>query len=74
MKMTKLKYIGLSILNIAKTLMYEFWYYYIKPKDGDRTKLSYTDTDSLIICNKIEDLSKYNANNVARWFNTSNYD
>ena len=54
MKMNKLKYIGLSILNIAKRLMYEFWYYYIKPKDGDRTKLCYTDTDSLIIYNKTE--------------------
>ena len=31
-KMNKAVYLGLSILEISKTLMYEFWYDYIKPK------------------------------------------
>ena len=31
-KMNKLVYLGLSILEISKTLMHEFWYDYIKPK------------------------------------------
>ena len=31
-KMNKPVYLGLSILEISKTLMYEFWYDYIKPK------------------------------------------
>ena len=31
-KMNKPAYLGLSILEISKTLMYEFWYDYIKPK------------------------------------------
>ena len=38
-KMNKSVYLGMSILDITKTLMYEFWYDYIKPKYGYRTKL-----------------------------------
>ena len=39
LKMNKLVYLGMSVLDISKTLMYEFWYDYIKPKYGDRTRL-----------------------------------
>ena len=45
-KMTKPIYLGLSILNISKNLMYKLWYDYIKPKYKDRAKLCYMDTDS----------------------------
>ena len=48
-KMTKPIYLDMSILDISKTLMYKFWYDYIKPKYGDRAKLCYTDTDSFVI-------------------------
>ena len=48
-KMNKPLCLGASILDISKTLMYEFWYDYLKPKYGDRVKLCYTDTDSFII-------------------------
>ena len=48
-KMNKLLYLGMSILDISKTLMYEFWYDYIKLKYGDRAKLCYMDTESFII-------------------------
>ena len=48
-KMNKPVYLGLSILEINKTLIYEFWYDYMKPKYGDKVKLCYMDTDSLII-------------------------
>ena len=79
MKKTNLKkikplYLGMSILDISKTLMYEFWYDYIKPKYGVRAKLRYTDTDSVIIYIKTEDLSEDISNDVERWFDTSNSD
>ena len=48
-KMNKPLYLGASILDISKTLTYEFWYDYLKAKYGDRVKLCYTDTDSFII-------------------------
>ena len=48
-KMNKSIYLGMSILDISKTLMYEFWYDYIKPKYQDRAKLCYMDTDSFVI-------------------------
>ena len=61
MKMTKLKmnksiYLGMSMLDISNTLMYEFWYYYIKkPKYQDKGKPCYTDIDSFIIHIKTEE-------------------
>ena len=54
-KMIKPLYLGMSILNISKILMYKFWYEYIRPKYGDSAKLSYTDTDSFTIYIKTED-------------------
>ena len=48
-KMNKPIYLGLSVLEISKTLMYEFWYDYMKPKYGDNVKLCYMDTDSFIM-------------------------
>ena len=48
-KMNKPVYLGMSILDISKTLMYEFWFDYIKPKYKDKAKLCYTDTDSFVI-------------------------
>ena len=40
-KMNKPVYLGLPILEISKTLMYEFWYAYMKPKYNDNVKLCY---------------------------------
>ena len=54
--MNKLISLGMSILDISKTLMYKFWYDYFKPKYGDRAKLCYTDTDSFVIDIITEDL------------------
>ena len=73
-KMTKPIYLGMSILDISKILMYEFWYDYLKPKYGDRAKLCYMDTDSFIIYTETEDFYKDIAGDVERWFGTSNFD
>ena len=48
-KMNKPIYLGMSILDISKTWMYEFWYDYMKPKYQDRAKLCYMDTSSFVI-------------------------
>ena len=47
--MNKLVYLRLSILELSKTLMYELWYDYVKPKYGEKAKLCYMDTDSFIV-------------------------
>ena len=57
-KMNKPKYLGQAILDISKTLMYEFWYDYIKPKYGDKARLCYMDTDSFIMYIKTADFYK----------------
>ena len=72
-KMNKPVYLAISMLDISKTLMYEFWYDYIKPKYGDRAKLCYMDTDTFFIYIKTEDFFEDIANDVERWFDTSNY-
>ena len=72
--MNKPVYLGLAILDISKTVMYEFWYDYIKPKYGDKARLCYMDTDSFVTYIKTEDFYKDIANDVEKWFDTSNYD
>ena len=47
--MNKLAYLSLSILELSKTVMYEFWYYYVKPKYGEKAKLCFKDTASFIV-------------------------
>ena len=73
-KMNKPVYLGLSILEISKTLMYEFWYDYIKPKYQCNAKLSYMDTDCLIVNIKPEDVYTDIANDIEKRFDASNYE
>ena len=47
--MDKPTVVGQATLDIIKTLMYEFWYDYLKPKYQDNIKLCYMDTDSFIL-------------------------
>ena len=73
-KMNKPIYLGLSILEISKILIYEFWYDYMKPKYGNDVKLCYMDTDSFIMNIKTNDFYEAIANDVENWFDTSNYE
>ena len=73
-KMNKPVYLVLSILEISKTLMYEFWYDYVKPKYQNNVKLCYMDADSLIINIKTEDFYEDIANEIEKRFDTSNYE
>ena len=73
-KMNKPIYLGLSILEISKILMYEFWYDYMKPKYNNNVKLCYMDTDSFIMDLKTNDFYKDIANDVENRFDTSNYE
>ena len=72
-KMNKPLYLGFSILEISKTLMYEFWYDYIKPNYQNNAKLCYMDSDSFIIQIKIEDFYKNIAVDVKQWFDSTDY-
>ena len=72
-KMNKPIYLGQAILDISKTVMYEFWYDYLKPKYGDNVRLCYIDTDSFINHVKTADFYKDIANDVNKWFDTSKY-
>ena len=66
LKMNKPVYLGLSILEISKTLMYEFWYDYVKPKYQDNGKLCYMDTDNFIINIRTEDFYENITNDVGK--------
>ena len=79
MKKTKVKmnepiYLGFSILDLSKIVMYVFWYDYIKPKYCKKAKLCYTDTDSFIIHIRTKDFYKDIAGHVEKRFDTSNYE
>ena len=78
MKKTKLVYnkpiyLGMCVLDLSKTLMYEFHYNYVKKKYGDRAKLLFTDTDSLAYEIKTDDIYVDIANDVEKLFDTSDY-
>ena len=71
--MNKPVYLGMCILDLSKTLMYDFHYNYIKTKYGDRAKLLFTDTDSFLYEIQTEDFYKDISGDVKDKFNTSNY-
>ena len=72
-KMIKPIYLGLSILELSKIIMYEFWYDYVKVKYMDNAKLCYIDTDSFVINVKTKDFYKDIAEDVKERFDTSNF-
>ena len=72
--MNKLVYLGLSILDLSKTVVYEFWYDYVKPKYSENAKFCYMDTDSFIFYVKTDDIYKDIAENVETRFDTWNFE
>ena len=72
-KMNKPIYLGLSILELSKITMYEFWYDYVKVKYEDRVKLSYMDTDSFVLNVKTKDFYRDISEDVKDRFDTSNF-
>ena len=66
--------IGMSILDLSKTLMYRFHYDYVKPKWGDKSELLFTDTDSLCYKIQTDDFYEDIKDNALEWFDTSNYE
>ena len=71
--MNKPIYLGLSLLEISKILMYEFCYDYMKPKYNDNVKLCYMDTDSFVMYIKMNDFYKDISNDLECKFDTLNY-
>ena len=66
-------YLGMCVLDLSKTLMYDFHYNYIKKKYGEGASLLFTDTDSLAYEIDTEDFYKDINPDVERLFDTSNY-
>ena len=69
--MNKPVYLGLSILEISKIVIYEFSYNYVKRKYGEKAKLCYMNTGSCIVTKKTEDIYSDIAKDVETRFETS---
>ena len=72
--MDKPIYLGLSILEISKILIYEVSYDYMKPKYNDNVRLCYMDTDSFIMNIKTNDFYKDISDDVDNRSDTSYYE
>ena len=72
--MNKPVYVGQAVLDISKTLMYEFWYDYIIPKYDDKVTLCCMDTDSFIFDIKTDVLYEDIMSDLEKWYDTSKID
>ena len=66
-------FVGMSILDLSKHLMYDYYYNDLKKQYGDACHLLYTDTDSLLLHIKTDDVYKDMQCN-ANLYDTSNFD
>ena len=66
-------YCGVSILDLSKTLMYDFYYNRLKREYADRVNLLYTDTDSLLLSIRTDDVYD-DMKKSSRNYDLSNYD
>ena len=71
--MNKPVYLGLSILEIQKIVMHEFWYDYLRSKYGEKAKLCCMDTDSSLVYVRAENTSSEISKEFQTWFDISNY-
>ena len=71
--MNKPVYLGMCILDLSKTVMFDFHYNYIKPKYGDKAILLFTDTDSFMYLIETEDFFKDISEDIKVRFDTSDY-
>ena len=72
--MNMLVYLGLSLLELSKIVLYEFWYDYLKTKYKDKAKLCYMDTGNFIAYIITKDIYADNAKDVEARFDTPNYE
>ena len=72
--MNKPGYLGVSILDLSKTVIYEFLFDYVKPKYDENTKVWFLDAESFIVHVKADDIYKDIAEDVETSFDTSNFE
>ena len=64
----------MALLGISKTVMDKLWDEHLKPKYGNKIRLCHMDTDSSVIEIETEDFCADIADDVEKWFDTSNYE
>ena len=71
--MSKLVYLGMSMIELSKIAMYQLWYDHVRPKYGQKEKLHYMDANRFTVYTKTEDIYKEIAEDVKTRFETLNY-